>query len=427
MEKFFLPPTKYRKDPTLAFSYFRSFIIFYYLSLFLPNMKPLFSQFYPEEYYSSYRDLFEKKQNILLFTYYNCLPSYFYPLPEPLYYYYPLATFYTNAHKTLYQHTDIQLFHTLPLRPNRKQVPNEIRVTLPTALLTQYPVDPSNWFLLKDKNQTLIGTKGKVEGETLVYETLFIKEKHDYREEKKVVVTAVRDLEYLCFLKPITKEGMLDVFPLVTLKAGSNVYANYKEDDPDKKGQFFALYPFLNMLDPFKTLPKDIQWNCYRFQVKKDVPLLHLNINPFYANAIVGYDDPEGENDDLSDLTYKKKVKSDIFRCSKVKKKNCDFDILYDFQNKTWMMNMSRVMLMLIIFKHQNYMDFKKIYYLHFLKKLGFDGMVNHTGIYRKKAGDIYLGTEIAFTTKENPYLERVEEKKGACDTHYVRNESDFE
>ena len=426
MDKFFLSPTKYGKDPNLSFSYYRSFILFYYLSQLIPQSKTLFSQFYPEAYYSFYQDNFEKKQNILLFTYYNCLPSALYPLPESMYYdYSPLVTFYTNPDKTLYQQKDIVLSPSvaLPLRPDRTEVPNELRITLPTDLIQTYPLNPAWHFFLQDASSTiLIGTNARLEKDSLAFDVLYVKKGQEYRAEIIPKSVPVQEIRYVCFLQPITTEGILQVFPQVTLPEGSYVFANYKEGDKDTWGQFFALYPFLNMLDSFQTLPKSFQWNCFTFKVKKAVSLLNINVDPFYANPIIG-DDPEGEDYDLSDLSYNKKVKSKLLRCRGSPEKRCNLNVLYDFQTQTWVKNMSRTMLMLIIFKHRGYFDFKRVYYLDFLAKLGLEGLINHNGIYRKKDKDVYLETEIAFTTKEysKEYLVQVSQQKGSCDKHYPK------
>jgi hypothetical protein len=393
--KFFLKPTKYKTDDNLAFSYFRSFITFYYCALFasdksLNNIKKYYKRGYgSEKYFSLFQREFLDLPNPLIFTYFNTIPHIFYPYFEEMYLYFPIITFYGKD--GFYKKGFINYPGKIDglYQKNIKISDKEIQITIPINLLMSYKFPKDYYILVKIGNKIIASNNVTVLNSEIIIKNYKLKNKKYFKntgEDIKVKLDEI-ELAYLAW--------------------------------------FYSLYPKINMF----FFPKsDLNWRCVRSKITKDLNVLNLTVDIFYNNEIVN----RKTNNiylDLRDEKYEHILQDDLFRCISTdkeldkRKDICDFNIVLPYGEDTFIKNMGKKMINLLIFKNNTFINYSKYYYGKFLKEFGYNAFIYHYGFILDNNKKIFYDMELGFNSYKyvNEYVKKIDEVEGECQNIYKK------
>lgn len=446
------PITKYPIDENESFSFFRSFVTFYYYITILIReryfeknkidlleinennkkyIKKLFEICYNStKYFDFFYECFFIEKNILVFTYFNITPPQFLPYPEEIYYYYPLINFYNSSN--FFQKGNISFTENY-FKYLRKQIiykisDEEIQTTIPLEFLKKYQLPEKYFIMLKIKKNFFIITNNiKYENNKIILKNFYFK--FSYWKEYKISSNGhyfFNDIIFASILQPITKEGIEKVFKLDEIKKDCLLYSVATKKKSLEEIRFYGFYPVINMVGEVIS----DKWYCTRTKLKKNIKTLNLTVDIFYNNIILKDSiNKKFKFLDYKESNYNKFLEDDFFRCTNFKKvlannKNiCNFTIRKDNFNKDDLKNnLGKNMLNLIIFNNL-YGDYKFIYYLDFLKKLNFDHFVYSYGYDQTEEGDEFInGTEIGFPNNNiSQYIEIVDNVEGECQNLYKK------
>jgi len=429
--KFFLKPTKYKTDENLAFSYFRSFITFYYCILFssdksIDNIKKYYKRGYgSEKYFSLFKKEFLDLPNPLIFTYFNTIPHIFYPYFEEMYLYFPIITFYGNG--GFYKKGFIKYPGKVEgkYQNNVKISDKEIQITIPINLLMIYKFPEDYYILIKIGNKIVASSNVKVLNGEMIIKNYKMKTKRDFKNTEKDIKVKLDEIELAYILVPITKEGISNIFKMDTLKKDSWIYY-VRSNNGTSIQKFYSLYPKINMFD--LDIKFDLPWRCIMSKITKDLNVLNLTVDVFYNNEIVN----RKTNNiylDLRDEKYENILQDDLFRCLSTdkeldrRKDICNFNIIFPYGEDTFIKNMGKKMLNLLLFKNHTFINYSKYYYIDFIKKFGYKAFIYHYGFIPKKDKKIYYDMELGFTKGDYvaEYVKKVDEVNGECQNIYKK------
>jgi hypothetical protein len=430
--KFFLKPTRYKNDDNLAFSYFRSFITFYYCALFasdksLNNIKKYYKRGYgSEKYFSLFQREFLDLPNPLIFTYFNTIPHIFYPYFEEMYLYFPIITFYGKD--GFYKKGFINYPGKIDglYQKNIKISDKEIQITIPINLLMSYKFPKDYYILVKIGNKIIASNNVTVLNGEIIIKNYKLKNKKYFKNTGEDIKVKLDEIELAYILVPITKEGISNIFKMDTLKKDSWIYYSfYKNFNENYLAWFYSLYPKINMF----FFPKsDLNWRCVRSKITKDLNVLNLTVDIFYNNEIVN----RKTNNiylDLRDEKYKHILQDDLFRCISTdkeldkRKDICDFNIVLPYGEDTFIKNMGKKMINLLIFKNNKFINYSKYYYGKFLKEFGYKAFIYHYGFILENHKKNYYDMELGFTHGDYvaEYVKKVDEVNGECQNIYKK------
>jgi hypothetical protein len=431
--KFFLKPTKYKNDENLAFSYFRSFITFYYCALFssdksIDNIKKYYKRGYgSEKYFSLFKKEFLDLPNPLIFTYFNTIPHIFFPYFEEMYLYFPIITFYGND--GFYKKGFLKYPGKINgiYQKNVKISDKEIQITIPINLLMSYKFPVDYYLLVKIGNKIIASNNVKVLNGEMIIKNYKLKSKKDFKNTGEDMKVKLDEIELAYVLVPITKEGMSNIFKIDKLKKDSWIYYLVSKDYNKTYIQwFYSLYPKINMFD--LDIKLNLPWRCVRSKITKDLNVLNLTVDVFYNNEIVN----RKTNNiylDLRDEKYEHILQDDLFRCLSTdkeldrRKDICNFNIMIPYGEDTFVRNKGKKMMNLILFKNHTFINYSKYYYGYFLKQFGYKSFIYHYGFIPKKDKKIYYDMELGFTEDKyvKEYVKKVDEVKGECQNLYKK------
>ena len=429
--KFFFKPTKYKSDDNLAFSYFRSFITFYYCALFssnksLDNIKKYYKRGYgSEKYFSLFKKEFLDLQNPLIFTYFNTIPHIFYPYFEEMYLYFPIITFYGND--GFYKKGFIKYPGKLNglYQRNVKISDKEIQITIPINLLISYKFPEDYYILIKIGDKIVASNNVKVLNGEMIIKNYKLKTKRDYKNIGKDIKVKLDDIELAYVLVPITKEGMSNIFKMDTLKKDSWIYY-VRCNNGTSIQTFYSLYPKINMLN--FDLIFGLPWRCSRSKIAKDLNVLNLTVDVFYNNEIVNRK-IDNIYLDLRDEKYEYILQDDLFRCISTEKELdkrrdiCNFNIIIQNGKDTHEKNKGKKMINLLVFKNHTFINYSKYYYVKLIKNLGYKAFIYHHGFILDNHKKNYYDMELGFTHADYvaEYVKKVDEVKGECQNLYKK------
>jgi hypothetical protein len=435
--KFFLKPTKYKSDENLAFSYFRSFITFYYYALFsanksIDNIKKYYKRAYgSEKYFSLFKKEFLDLPNPLIFTYFNTIPHIFFPYFEEMYLYFPIITFYGKD--GFYKKGFIKYPGKINgiYQKNVKISDTEIQITIPINLLMSYKFPKDYYILMKIGKKIVASSNVSVLNGEMIIKNYKLKNKKDFKNTGEDMKVKLDEIELVYVLVPITKEGISNIFKTDTIKKDSWIY--YVVSDKSMNlSWFYSLYPKINMFD--LDLKFDLPWRCARSIITKDLNVLNLTVDIFYNNEIVN----RKINNiylDLRDDKYEHILQDDLFRCLSTDKKSdsrrdiCNFNIMMPYGEDTFARNKGKKMINLLLFKNNTFINYSKYYYVNFIKEFGYKAFIYHYGFIPKNDKKIYYDMELGFTDKEyiKEYVKKVDEVKGECQNIYKKGKLNFQ
>ena len=452
--KFFFKPTKYKNDENLAFSYFRSFITFYYCTLFsedksIDNIKKYYKRGYgSEKYFSLFQREFLDLQNPLIFTYFNTIPpQIFFPFYEEMYLYFPIITFYGKDgfyKKGFINYPDKidKLF-----QENIKISDDEIQITIPVNFLKIYKF-PTNYYILIKRGKEIITSNNVkiLNNEMIIKNYRLIKNykiKYKYKNNKAFKtgeerIIKLNEIELAYVLVPITKEGMSKIFKMDTLKKDSWLYhIYYKVRNKKYEEWFYSLYPKINMF----FFPKSNRaWKCIRSKLIKDLNVLNLTVDVFYNNEIVNRK-TNNSYLDLRDDKYEHILQDELFRClstnNELDKRRdiCNFNIIYPYGEDTFMKNMGKKMLNLLIFKNNTYINITPSYFYYidnyyrkFLNNFEYGAFIYHYGYMLYNNKKIFYDMELGFINSDiiSEYIKKIDEVEGECHKIYKKGKLNF-
>jgi hypothetical protein len=430
--KFFFKPTKYKSDDNLAFSYFRSFITFYYCTLFssnksLDNIKKYYKRGYgSEKYFSLFKKEFLDLSNPLIFTYFNTIHHIFFPYFEEMYLYFPIITFYGKD--GFYKKGFINYPGKINglYQKNFKISDKEIQITIPINLLISYKFPEDYYILIKIGTKIVASNNVKVLNGEMIIKNYKLKTKRDYKNTGEDLKVKLDEIELAYVLVPITKEGMSNIFKIDTLKKDSWIYhIYYKIRNKSYDEWFHSLYPKINMFF-FPKLNKD--WKCIRSKIVKDLNVLNLTVDVFYNNEIVNRK-TNNSYLDLRDEKYENILQDDLFRClstdNELDKRRdiCNFNIIHTYGEDTFKKNMGKKMLNLLIFKNHTFINYSKFYYIDFIKKFQYGAFIYHYGYMLYKNKKIFYDMELGFINSDiiSEYLKKIDEVEGECHKIYKK------
>ena len=437
--KFFFKPTKYKNDDNLAFSYFRSFITFYYCTLFssnksLDNIKKYYKRGYGnEKYFSLFKKEFLDLPNPLIFTYFNTIPHIFFPYFEEMYLYFPIITFYGKD--GFYKKGFIKYPGKINglYQKNVKISDKEIQITIPINLLMSYKFPEDYYIVIKIDTKIIASNNVKVLNGEMIIKNYKLKTKRDYKNTGEDMKVKLDEIELAYVLVPITKEGMSNIFKMDTLRKDSWIYYVISENyNKNYIAWFYSLYPKINMFD--LDLKFDLPWRCVRSKLTKDLNVLNITVDVFYNNEIVN----KKTNNiylDLRDEKYENILKDDLFRCLSTDKESdrrrdiCNFNIILPYGENTFAKNKGKKMINLLLFKNHTFINYSKYYYIDFIKKFGYKAFIYHYGFIPKNDKKIYYDMEIGFTDNNyaKEYVKKVDEVKGECQNIYKKGKLNFQ
>jgi len=423
MNNYFLKPIKYKNDENNSFQYFRSFITFYYCLLFFNkksnDAKKLFTQLYPEKYYNLFYKQFIISQNPLIFTYFNNIPSIFYPYFEELYYYYPIITFYNSG--KFYKKGFIHFSKLNYYQENVKISKKEIQISIPINFILKYKF-PQNYYILIKTNSNIYSSSNVIiNKDTITLNNCKIKSKI-YKNTSNVNLN-INEIQLAYVLIPITKEKILDSFQENIIKKDSWLY--YVKSNYDKRKQmFYTLYPKINMLN--LGFEGNTKWYCVRNKLVKDLKVLNLTVDIFYNNEIVNryynnkFMDYRNNNNILED---------DIFRCiqnddeMKKRKDICNYNIMLPYGNRTFVKNKGKKMINLLAYKNLFFADYRNYYYAFLLEKFDINAFVYHYGYILEKNKEKFFDMELGFVNEKilDEYVKKIDEVDGDCPILYKK------
>ena len=429
--KFFFKPTKYKNDENLAFSYFRSFITFYYCALFssdksIDNIKKYYKRGYgSEKYFSLFQREFLDLPNPLIFTYFNTIPHIFYPYFEEMYLYFPIITFYGKD--GFYKKGFINYPGKIDglYQKNIKISDKEIQITIPINLLMSYKFPKDYYILVKIGNKIIASNNVKVLNGEMIIKNYKLKTKRDFKNTSEDMKVKLDDIELAYVLVPITKEGISNIFKMDTLKKDSWIYY-VRSNNGTSIQTFYSFYPKINMFD--LDIKFDLPWRCARSKIIKDLNVLNLTVDVFYNNEIV---DRKTNNIylDLRDEKYEHILHDDLFRCLSSDKESdkrrdiCNFNIILPYDEDTFAKNKGKKMINLLIFKNHTFINYSKYYYGKFLKEFGYKAFIYHYGFILENHKKNYYDMEIGFTSRKYvaEYVKKVDEVNGECQNIYKK------
>jgi len=449
--KFFFKPTKYKNDDNLAFSYFRSFITFYYCALFssnksIENIKKYYKRGYgSEKYFSLFKREFLDIPNPLIFTYFNTIPpQIFFPFYQELYLYFPIITFYGKD--GFYKKGFIKYPEKIDkiYQKNIKISDQEIQITIPVNFLKVYKF-PTNYYLLIKKDKQIIASSNvKILNNEIIFNNYKLIKNYKIQFKKgfktgKELILKLDEIELAYVLIPISKEAMSKIFKMDTLKKDSWLYhIYYKTRNESHERWFHSLYPKINM---FFFPEPDRAWKCIRSKVIKDLNVLNLTVDIFYNNEIVN----RKTNNiylDLRDDKYEHLLQDDLFRClstdTELDKRRdiCNFNIIYPYGRDTFLKNMGKKMLYLLIFKNNSFINISPSYYYYldnyyrrFLNNFEYIAFVYHYGFMLDNNKKIYYDMELGFINGDiiSDYIKKIDEVEGECHKIYKKGKLNFQ
>jgi hypothetical protein len=457
------PITKHEIDENDSFSYFRSYVTFYYYLLIIIKqrykdknnvdicenndknkkyIKTLFELCYKnDKYFELFYKIFFVDKNILIFTHFNNIPLNFFPYPKTFYYYYPYLTFYGNNNFFTNQEIkfndkptfDFVLAHTF------KQDNNEVQPTIPIEYLSscvkEHIITNSDYFLLlRTSNGSYIMSQSiQTTNDTIILNNRYSKKHHKkYKFFDQKLTLSVKDIVYASFSLPIKQEDIHNVFKKDTLKKDTVFYNLRTRGDANLKNVWFAfLYP---KLTPFKYTQKT---SCTRIQLKKDINVLNLVVDTFYNNEIIN-EKKQYKYLDTRDINYQKEVEDELFRCINYddvlerRKHICNFtrknySSLWKNHNYGYgkfkykgEMKSSRgkEALSLIFYKNKYLNEPIEESYDILMDKLKIKFFIYPHGYYFDDKGDHFLGTEFYINNNVleiNDYFKLRDDKEGQC------------
>jgi hypothetical protein len=435
--KFFFKATKYKNDENLAFSYFRSFITFYYCALFssdksIDNIKKYYKRGYgSEKYFSLFKKEFLDLPNPLIFTYFNTIPHIFYPYFEEMYLYFPIITFYGND--GFYKQGFINYPGKIDglYQKNIKISDKEIQITIPINLLMSYKFPKDYYLLVKIGNKIIASNNVKVLNGVMIIKNYKLKTNKKFKNTGEEINVKLDEIELAYVLAPITKEAFSNIFKMDTLKKDSWIYHVFYKIRSEKYEQwFYSLYPKINM---FFSVKSDLPWKCVRSKIIKDLNVLNLTVDVFYNNEIVNRKINNAYMD-LRDDKYEHVIQEDLFRClnndKELDKRRdiCNFNIIFPYGEDTFIKNMGKKMINLLIFKNNTFINYS-YYYGFFLKHFGYKAFIYHYGFILENHKKNYYDMEIGFTRSEYvaEYVKKVDEVKGECQNIYKKGKLNFQ
>jgi hypothetical protein len=424
-------------DENESFKYFRSFITFYnwvFLQKYEDNhIKKEFIKFYKsDKYFDVYYDLFHEKQDIVLFTYYNQIPSVFQFLPEKYIYYYPVITFYNNNDGNYYQNKPLDISFRQYEKYNNmiKFAKDETRITIPIQMISNYTFPENYICLILHKNDCYIMDKVNATDEMLISENYHIKEKNKNRYvfNSDKIELKLSEIQFISILKEITKQHLLNSFESDTLDKGTYLYHNTKNVDMTYMPMFYSIYPTFNLAKfMFQNYEKDERWMCNTYILNKNIEVLNLVLDTFYNNNIVlgnvnkknySYYDP-------TNSSYKSFKNNKLFRCLNSPKNVSDnkhiCNLNFQIENNSKKVNNSgKRMLYLIIYKTMSYFDGNApphYYYVNFLKKYGIEAFIYNMGYVLKNGDEYHYGSEFGCTDRDiaQKFINNISNEKGEC------------
>jgi hypothetical protein len=292
----------------------------------------------------------------------------------------------------------------LPLKYYKKFVDDECQMVIVCEDLETYIVDNN----MKSKYKFNNSGKFKNMQKFIPYE----------KYEKEID----KPIKYLYILKPITKKQMDKIFPIVTIPKGTYLY-HVRSDDLTENviRKFYAIYPKINMINPFNLFPAN--YHCFLYKTVKDLDAVNLNKNTFFEYRFDGKHDKSGEFEyyDTTRIFGERKIKSKLFDCigdNLENRLNCDFNDIKDYGDQktysnnimTWRRNLGKRYLYLLINKTKKYI-FPCNYYIDFLENYNYKSFVYHYGKFQNK----FLDAELALMDFDGNYIEYLDFKKGEC------------
>jgi hypothetical protein len=368
--------TKYNLTPLsiIKMRYQKSTIYFYkqlqhFYDIYINSTKPAFDTYAENVIY--------KNKNILIFTHFNNIDPSLLPFPDKkIYYYYPII----KGGK----HISDKLQSTV----------YRLNSVLDTHLTFNFKISEiinffKNYNITKDNKVIIVVNKEPIYTVLKdIKNNMFITENGNISTNK---------ISYFMYLEKITREKILEVYPTVEIKKGAYLYRNISADaniDTSKISRFYSIYPYINMVNPFKTLNyNNVKFKCLEYKLKRNLKSINLSIDTLFNNPILGYDD--SNRFIYYDYTNRTKLLKDkLFNCSGndlqlLERKNCNFNIIDYFGNGTFGKNRGDRSLYEIIFKTRRYsltniFSYSDVYYLDFLHNFDINIIVNHYGLFTK-------------------------------------------
>jgi len=435
--KYFLKPLKFKEDENNSFQYFRSFITFYYCALFskdksIESIKKYYKLAYNgTQYFNLFQSFFLDNQNPLIFTYFNPIPTIFYPYFKDLYYYYPIISFYGN--EGFYKNGFLKFSNKIPgtYQENIKIPKDEIQITIPIYLIKGYELPLKYYLLIKTKDKIFSSNQVEISNNGILMKNYKIKYKK-YKDSNEDLFIKLDEIVFVSVLKPITKEGLVQSFKMDKIKKDALLYYIVSEKSYSKRIQlFYTLYPKINMFNLDTTY--DLQYRCVRNRLLKDLNLINLTVDIFYNNEIVNKE-VDTNFLDYSDEKYEKIMKDDIFRCLHYdnvmdeRRDICNYNIMLPYGKDTFIKNKGKKMLNLLVFKNHFFNDYNVFYCSDLLFHFGIPAFLNHYGYLLKDNKRLYYDMEIGFYNKKfvKEYIKKVNEVMGDCPDLYKKGRLDF-
>tara|TARA_B100000575_G_scaffold294160_1_gene308347 strand:- start:1609 stop:3123 length:1515 start_codon:yes stop_codon:yes gene_type:complete len=453
------PIVKYNIDENKSFSYFRSYITFYYYVIFIlktndkNSIKKEFIKYYKnDKYFDFFYSTFVVDKNSLIFTYFNNIPLNFFPYIKELYYYYPYVTFFKSKH--FYKKGNIffkeKVKHNIIFNEGFKISKYEIQTTIPIEYFKDFIKSNKSknyYILLKNKNNFIISFNPKLVNNKVILSSYHLKNDKDkkYKEFNKKIEINITEITYISILFKITQKLFDKNFNYNIIKKGNIYYSNHSKNDLNINNiWFYLLYP---KIYPFPIISSSnynsyININCYRVKQIKNIKSLNLTIDIFYDNEILK-DLIKNEYRYISrkDTNYDNYEINDIYRCVnksiilKDRTNICNFmKKKFDFLNsKSWVrfyhnnkirQNFGKNFLNLLIYKNKFITDYKEIYYSKFITNYGIKSFTCNYGYYFTDKTKTFYDTELFINNNlinSSDYFKIIDIKKGSCDKIYKK------
>jgi len=425
-----------------SFIYFKLGILFYILCK-IKNIKSTDEQiklFYKIEEFKKQKYIFYKiyeyiflKKNALVYTFFMQLPNIFLLFPSELIYYRPYITFYKNNKKIdLNIENDFKIlelmsdFMTYRIKIDEKNVYKKLFKTFqpqtefPPITTIYIPIDDNfvellNKFISEKKNILYLiyydnsCYVAKNNGNNIM-NLIYKKENNQYTKVNIDITLDISKLEYIIAMLPLSKADIYDCFDTDILPKDSLLYHNskleYTENIPNLKKIFLALYPDINLADPYVDIINR-SYNCYTFKSITDIKLINLNKDSFYHQLF-------DKKDNEEEFIYKdtrdnsKVIKSKLFQCignDLDKRKQCNMTV------KTAERSQGKRMLVLLIVKSSLFWPGDDFYYMNFLKHYNIDTFVYHIGFFKNKS----YASELGITDNADKYIKFTNYHKDVC------------
>lgn len=416
-----------------SFEYFQLGLIYYYISI-INNLSKTEVKKKINQNFDIIEEVIFKNKDPLVFTFYNTLPYEFLPLPLEYQYYYSYASFINkdfeidNIKNFIYEDINLNIekpnIYYSAARQDMHIFPYIKNIMIPLKYYNKFIEDDMDILIICEDLEAYIvdkNMKSKYKFNNSKFKNIMKFKPYVKHEE---IIN--KQIKYLFLLKPITKKQVNDIFPTVTIPKGTYLYHSRSDDlTPNIIRTFYAIYPKINMIDPFELFPAD--YHCFLYRTTKDLEAVNLNKNTFFEYRFDGKHDDSGSFEfyDTTKIYGERKIKSKLFDCigdNLENRLNCDFNDIKDYGTQktfnnnimTWRRNLGKRYLYLLINKTKKYI-FPCYYYMDFLQNYEYKSFVYHYGKFKNK----FLDAELAIIDRTGNYIEYLDMKKGECQKIY--------